>query len=489
MPLTKTRAEAAQECGPSSGGGTAGLKTPYGPGRYGSRLWWHALRLSARMNRPGLAAFLFSRAPVRVVEARGRDRIRILLLSKEGLFEDVASSLGDDDRFDIYSLDMVRNKALKAMASVFLPSDVNDSNYVSGRPEVVEAKKKYRAFLDSFWTHLQGRLRADVVLSANFAYYAERELAAVLESRGTPFIVLHKENLKNPGKVAFFKRLYRERRGSFFGRKVLVYNAIERDLQVETGAVPPERVLVTGMPRLDRMHQWRRQAAVGGPSMDNDRNQVLFFTFDAGTGLPRVPKGPDGGFLEGFEELGREIGGLSWADLTVMCHDAIVRFAREHPEVRVIIKAKRKPPKTSPVHGIIREHEQSLPNLTVVLGGDPFDLIVGSRVVSGFNTTALFEALAAGIQVVVPRFAEALDNRMRPYIVDMERAVTYAGSSEELVEILAAGMTRGGLPGGSLDPEVERLLDKWVGNPDGAAGQRVKRALVGEVSADRARNG
>lgn len=480
MPLRKAGAEVAREYG--------NLKRPAGPGRYGSRLWWHALRVSARFNMPGPAAYLFSRALVRVVEARGRDRIRILLLSKEGLFEDVASSLAGDNRFDIYSLDMVRNKALKAMASVFLPSEVNDSNYVSSEPEVIEAKRQYRAFLDSFWTRLQGRIGADVVLSANFAYYAERELAAVMEQRGAPFIVLHKENLKNPGKVAFFERLYREKRGSFFGRKILVYNAIERDLQVVSGAVAPERVLITGMPRLDRMHRWRREAAAGRGAVEHDRNQVLFFSFDAGTGLPRVPRAPSGGFLEGFETLGREMERLSWADLTRTCHDAVVRFAREHPDVRVIIKAKRKPPKTSPVYEIVDQYEKSTPNLKIVLGGDPFELIVGSGVVLGFNTTALFEALAAGIRVVVPRFAEALDHRMQPYIVDMGRAVTYARSSDELVGLLAACALISDPPVESLGAEVEELLDRWVGNPDGAAGQRVRKALLDEISADRARN-
>lgn len=461
--------------------GNGVLKGPAGPGPYGRRLWWHALRGCARFNRPDLAAFLFCRALARVVKAQARDRIRVLVLSKEGLFEDVVSSLAGDGRFEIYGLNMVRNKALKALASVFLPPEVHDSNYVSRKPEVVEAKKRYRAFLDPFWRHVQARIHADVVLSANFAYYAERELAAVMERRGTPFVVLHKENLKNPGKVAFFQRLYREKRGGFFGRKVLVYNTIERDLQVETGAVARDRVLVTGMPRLDRMHQWRRETAATERKGHAGRQQVLFFTFDAGTGLPRVPRAEGGGFLEGFEALGRDIWRLSWTRLAAMCHDAVVRFAREHPEVCVVIKAKRKPPKDSPVYEVLRRYEPSIPNLEVVLGGDPFELIVGSNVVAGFNTTALFEALAAGIPVVVPRFAEALEDKMQAYIVDMGRVVTYAHSSEDLVERLAAAVTKTVVPSRSLDPEVEEILDKWVGNPDGAAGQRVKSAVLGEI--------
>jgi len=61
---------------------------------------------------------------------------------------------------------------------------------------------------------------------------------------------------------------------------------------------------------------------------------------------------------------------------------------------------------------------------------------VESRVVVGFNTTGLLEAVAAGKPVIVPSFGEAQDPRMRGHIIDLQDAVTYASSPDELVRLV-----------------------------------------------------
>ena len=111
-------------------------------------------------------------------------------------------------------------------------------------------------------------------MTGSYSYCAERELASATTSLGIPFIAFHKENLKTRGRVDFFERLYRERRGPFTGRKVLVYNQIERDLQVRAEVAPAAAIEIVGMPRLDRMHAWRRANAGAVPA-----GTILFFAF------------------------------------------------------------------------------------------------------------------------------------------------------------------------------------------------------------------
>ena len=123
------------------------------------------------------------------------------------------------------------------------------------------------------------------MISGNFSYATERELASAMQELGVPFIALHKENLKTPGRVEFFERIYSERRGPFTGRKILVYNKIERDLQIRAGVAEAARIAITGMPRLDRMHAWRR-----GNASTVQCNHILFFVFSSATGMPRVAR-------------------------------------------------------------------------------------------------------------------------------------------------------------------------------------------------------
>lgn len=447
------------------------------------RLWWHVFRLTGKLHMPGLAALLFLKALVPwKAPAKRKDIARLLIMSKDSFMEDALISFGHDDRFEVYSLDVVRNKALKAMASVFLPGEIGDNNYVSEKASIVKGKEAYRAFLKEFWLRLRRHMQFDAVLTANFAYYAERELAAVLEDSGTPFIVLHKENLKTPGLIGFYKDLYMKRRGPFLGRKIVVYNEIEKKIQIKSGVITPKRVVVTGMPRLDRLHEWRKGQSRQVLDSSVSRKQVLFFSFGPKSGLPIITRRAVSGIPGGYEKLGPSLDALNWGRLALETHRALLRLARDTPELKVVMKAKGRTKETSDLFEMIGGTDDLPSNVEIVVGGDPFDLITGSNVICGFVTTALFEALAAGKPIIIPWFAEALDENMQPYIVDLEDAAEYAKSPEDLIVRLRDHALKQTPPDADLPLQKKRILEKWVGNADGYSGQRVRKELLVELS-------
>ena len=183
---------------------------------------------------------------------------RLLTLPKPGFTQDAQAAFSGDSRVAVLGF----NRAyVKAPYPSFLPPEVDDNNYRSAAPEYDAPKAALREFWAQAWPHIQNRARADAVLTGNFGYFAEQELADVVEAQGTPFIAMHKESLKTPGRQVFFERLYRTRRQPFPGRRILVYNTIERDVQVAAGIAPSENISVCGMPRLDALHAWRVQAA------------------------------------------------------------------------------------------------------------------------------------------------------------------------------------------------------------------------------------
>jgi hypothetical protein len=94
----------------------------------------------------------------------------------------------------------------------------------------------------------------------------------------------------------------------------------------------------------------------------------------------------------------------------------------------------------------------------------------------------LFEALAAGKPIVCPRFAEAVDDKNLPYIVDMEDAVSYGGSEAEMADQVIAHLQAPRIVVADLSAEAMALLEKWTGNADGKAGIRVADAVLAEVS-------
>ena len=394
------------------------------------KLYLGALRFAAARNMPRLAALLMLPQLKTLKPANADDPRTVMVLIKEGFTADVLAALADADGLKVVSLPRV---IVKALAAPYLPYFIDDNNYISAGAEFDDAKLRYRRFWLALIETLSRVMRIDGMISGNYSYATERELASAMTERGLPFIALHKENLKTPGRVEFFERIYRERRGPFSGRKILVYNQIERDLQIRAGVAEGSRIAIVGMPRLDRMHQWRL-AHVG----EKQPNRVLFFVFSPATGMPRLTRKAETRGEVWFEDDDTSDGDISLAKLSAATCKALLRVAKDNPDIEVVVKSKgraRDLNETAKLFGF--DSEAQLPsNMRVVHGGDILDLIAEASVVCGFNSTALLEAIAAGKPVVMPWFAEVEAPEVWPFLVDLRSVAVAPQSPEKLAEEL-----------------------------------------------------
>jgi hypothetical protein len=439
-----------------------------------------ALNLLGRLRRPHLAARLLAMS-VRSLPALSESkregsatyRVLVLNLNKPGFPGDIEESLLADPAFDVVYWP---NYALKAIASGILAPQLNNRRYTSNEPAVEASKLEYRQFLLAMWTRLLAIKPIDAVVSANFGYYAQREFGAALKEAGTPLVVLHKENVKSPERVEYWRGIYRTR-GAFEGSKILVYNDTEKELQSETGVATREQIVTTGMPRLDRIHRWRKGHATEPPQ---GAPQALLFSFWRKEKLTDMERVTDA--RTRIDVTDGEWANLSWTELCEGTHKAVVELAKRNPQARVVIKTKAHSRRVDDILEILGQCGEELPsNLSVVSGGDPFPLIVASSVIIGFNSTALLEALAAGKPVIVPQFGEANDPRMRPLVIDIGDGTERAHSPEELIEMASAHLKAMSSLPTELGPTAARALSYWVGNSDGLAGQRVRESVVEEI--------
>jgi hypothetical protein len=81
----------------------------------------------------------------------------------------------------------------------------------------------------------------------------------------------------------------------------------------------------------------------------------------------------------------------------------------------------------------------------------------------------------------VPRFAEAAEVALQTYIVDLEDSAEYADSEADLVARLQAHALAPAPPTAELPAAHAALLQKWTGNADGRASQRVAAAVLAET--------
>jgi len=427
------------------------------------------LTWAARSGRVETVARLLQAHLVRV-QTGINPKAHVIVLFKVGCTEDVVSSVAGDARFTLDGLD---RRVVKALARAFLPAGIGDNEYLSDKKEWTEAKARYRQFLVAVWSRLRARRGPHLVVSGNFGYYAERELAGALENIGIPFVVLQKENLRPPGQARQDEVRNATRRGPFDGRMILQYNEVERQIELRSGVITPDRTRIVGMPRMDRVHQWRVD---GAERMISGTRQVLFFLFDVKSGIPTLPRKGEKSY-----ELPPEIERASWKEMQEACINAMVALARTAPDVRVVMKTKGNRSSIA----LMAERfwgATGLPtNFRIVVGGDPLELLMDSTVVCGFNSTALLEAIAANKPVVVPAFAEATRPDMQQYLVDLGNAVEYARSPDALVgRLLGVARSETHITRGlELAPAQKAVLERWTGNADGHSGERVRLALLG----------
>ena len=428
------------------------------------------LTAMARRNMPRAAAVFVGAHMETQQRASAAKPVNIVYLPKAGHTEDIMACFKDQDRYGIHTLD---RKLVKAVYAAFLPREMDDNNYRSSDPEVEATKMRLRAFWVEVLKYLHPAMGFDVMFTGNFSYASEQELAGACTQVGIPFIALHKECLKTPGLEPFYTHVYQTRKGPFNGAAVCSYNNVEANIQKQTPVTDAEKILVTGMPRLDRLHTIQKQGQAD--KADPAQPLVVFFAINTKAGLPMIGRKIPGS----FETLSRDLERLSTEKLAEDNYMAMLELARENPNIKVVIKTKGDVNSGRMIDRFYGDNPSLPPNLEIMAGGDLMDVMLRANVVTSFNSTTLFEALALNKPIVIPYFQEAADPDLAPYVLDMDEAVTYARSKAEFIALLKekAFSSPEIRPGKALDPKAEQLLDKWLGNPDGLAGKRVRDVL------------
>ncbi len=138
---------------------------------------------------------------------------RVLVIQKAIFNEDILQVFATWDEIQTYG---IGRAAIKAMALAYLPPTVcDDATYVTADRDIEAAKLRYRQFCSRVWRRLQRLRHYDAVITANWSYWAERELTTALEQLGTPFLVLHKEGIKPPERSKLLRTMFVSTRGRF----------------------------------------------------------------------------------------------------------------------------------------------------------------------------------------------------------------------------------------------------------------------------------
>jgi hypothetical protein len=401
-----------------------------------------------------------------------RGRRRVFFLPKTLFTEDLVNIfLPDDPDLDLW---YVSREVLAQLAEAYLPKHLSEYDYRSENEEIARRKEALRRHWRAAIRIFARVANPAAFLTCAYYYRDQREFAAACVANGIPFVALHKECVTTAVARVARQEVYGQFSGQFTGSSITTYNEDEKGTIVAAGSAPADIIDVIGCPRMDPV--FRERVATTDPARVFD---VVFFSFSRSTYLPyykKVPRWP-------ARVDGVEIRPWDWSQLYARYHQLAIEFARSHPRLRVALKVKTgfNINDILPAEGSGRA---SLPeNLTLISSGEGGTLASAARVVCGFNSTVLLEAIAARTPVVVPAFGEAVlgSTAERLGTLQLGEAVIHARDEEELtrhLEMLAEGTPDRDR---ALNPAEQQALAKYVGFFDGRSGERARECVIRAV--------
>ncbi len=281
-----------------------------------------------------------------------------------------------------------------------------------------------------------GTKQVPIIMSANTDYWQETSTRQYCTDNDVLHYVLCRENLIIPHFRDIVISRQRESGIKFHGH-VAVFSNHMKEVFLEGGSCREDQITVTGAPRTDIWQDER-------PAQEKD--MVLFLSF-------RTSLDPD------------------------MFNDAVGRFieaAREFPDLNFVVKCKEGRGDYAWMQQKMKETDAP-PNLRPEQHGDLRDLMERSKVIIGFNTLALTEAMLTEARLIVPAWhdTEAFREKlmMDPADPELQAEIGFCASANEFQSLLKEALRN------EVDPDRTqrlKLMNRYMHYTPGATcSQRV----------------
>ncbi len=251
----------------------------------------------------------------------------------------------------------------------------------------------------------QRNVRIDAVATANIDYWQDEAMKLGCAKLGIPFLVLCRENYTIPWTVPWMHEHLAKARFHFDGAGLAVFSQATKDA-FAPGFDNPDDIWVTGAPRYDR---WLHM----DPLPDSAKNHLSLITFN------------DPGYMAAHTFL--EVAEI---------FDRVAR-AERHAGLTWLVKCKKRGDRKE-----VLDRVGSLDGSPLQFEYDTplFELYPRSRVVIGYNSLALVEAMLTDAPVVVPCWGETRAPR-KDLLLDYEdpltrKVVNFADTPEMFADML-----------------------------------------------------
>jgi hypothetical protein len=292
----------------------------------------------------------------------------------------------------------------------------------------------------------QRTMPIDAVAAANIDYWQDEALKLGCRRLGIPFVVLCRENYSIPWTVPWMHDHLAKSGFRFEGQGLAVFSQPTKDA-FAPGFSDPDDIWVTGAPRYDRWFDLK-------PLPNSAKDHVSLITFN------------DPGYMA--ENVFTEVARI---------FERAARESKPSP-LTWLMKCKKRGDRDEVLERLGRVDPEAL---RFEYDTPLFELFPRSRVVIGYNSLALVEAMLTDAPVVVPCWGEARAGRHN-VLLDYDdpltrRVVNFADSPEELEALLLRAARGEKLPTGT-DADRRAMFRSHIHVPDGGNGPVTASAMT-----------
>jgi hypothetical protein len=352
---------------------------------------------------------------------------------------------------------------LGKLASSYFPKSVFSSMLGEdfAHPQFAKARNKYSIAARTTLHNIYKSYQFDCIISPSDTIFYLRTWVDAAHELGIPFIVLQKETSISPYTMIEDAREI-SRYLPFIGDLMLVCSDHNKKFWLNAGA-DGNKIIVTGQPRFDfyaRPDKWMHRGQIG------NRVTILFFSYDLGA----------------YSRDG--VLAATWLQLRSETEEILVNLAKQG-FCNVIVKPH-------PQQQEIEKYSEHLSTMSGDLWGnavqlisgevDARQLIIAADAIVGFQTTALFEALAAGKFVIYTFWSDPVHKFVKDLLPfhEMQDTLTIASSPESLKKNLLSTLKITSLNKEDRQHKTEVL--RQLGPLDGHASERCLHLISEYVS-------
>lgn len=414
------------------------------------KIWLTIAVIALKINSHKLFAFIlfFNIQKLKKIKCNNKKAKIILIFSKSGGTEDLIQSF-ENKRNNNFKVYFIPRSYLKVVhASYFKNKQKKDYYTKIKSKDELNKKEALINFLSLSFNFLDKFFKINALISFNVFYYSEKYLDQVCLNLGKKFLILHKESVLTPNGEKMWSEIYEKYNDRSLASKISVYSNSQKNILIKTKIAKSNQIVVNGCPRSDYSFSLK--------NFIPKKKVVVFFLFDTNIYSKNKSKKNH-----------------NWLKLYNQSISYLSEYAKKNLDTVIILKGK------TGYHSKQSISKYLSKNCFFVEGGPGEKYLRDAKVVISFNSTTIFESIAARRNLIIPNFNNEKKNQ-RLDLMQIKDKNYYVDSKKIFFKKLDYYL-KSTTPTKKLTNYDKHALNYYLGNIDGKSGRRMIKFLNKEI--------